>query len=72
MVGFEVSPEAWMYMRGENVQQAELFSYGSLETLVPADHPLRPIRAMVDEALREMSARFDEIYPEEIPSLRNG
>jgi hypothetical protein len=28
-------------------------------------HPLRDIRAMVDEALREMSARFDEIYPEE-------
>ena len=59
-------------MRGENVQQAELFSYGSLEELVPADYPLRPIRAMVDEALREMSARFDDIYPEERVSLRPG
>src|SRR6185312_9194582 len=28
-------------------------------------HPLRPIRTMVDEALKELSARFDEIYNEE-------
>ena len=52
-------------MRGEDTQQTELFSYGSLEERVPADHPLRPIRKMVDEALREMSTRFDEIYPED-------
>src|ERR1700723_191277 len=51
-------------MRGEDIQQSELFSYGSLEDRVPEGHPLRVIRAMVDEALREMSARFDEIYPE--------
>jgi transposase len=57
--------DAWMDMRGEDTQQAELFTYGSLEERVPADHPLRLIRAMVDEALREMSARFDEIYPED-------
>src|ERR1700683_231381 len=52
-------------MRGEDIQQSELFSYGSLEERVPASHPLRPIRAMVDEALKQMSARFDEIYGEE-------
>jgi transposase len=52
-------------MRGEELQQHELFSYGSLEQRVPADHPLRPIRVMVDEALKEMSARFDEIYGDE-------
>jgi transposase len=52
-------------MRGEDIQQSELFSYGSLEERVPADHPLRPIRAMVDEALKDLSARFDEIYNEE-------
>jgi len=50
-----------MYMRGEDRQQDELFSYGCLEERVPEDHPLRPIRTMVDEALKEMSARFDEI-----------
>jgi len=52
-------------MRGDDLQQHELFSYGSLEERVPASHPLRPIRSMVDEALRTMSARFDEIYPED-------
>ena len=49
-------------MRGEDLQQHELFSYGSLEERVPAGHPLRPIRAMVDEALKDMDGRFDEIY----------
>ena len=54
-----------MCMRGEDIQQSELFSYGSLEDRVPANHPLRAIRAMVDEALGEMTARFDEIHPED-------
>src|SRR5215475_10487788 len=52
-------------MRGEDHQQSELFSYGSLEERVPADHPLRPIRAMVDRALQNMSPRFDAIYGED-------
>jgi transposase len=52
-------------MRGEDIQQHELFSYGSLEERVPADHPLRPIRAMVDEALKALDGRFDEIYGED-------
>src|SRR5580698_22324 len=52
-------------MRGEDIQQSELFSYGSLEERVPASHPLRAIRTMVDEALKQMSGRFDEIYGEE-------
>jgi transposase len=52
-------------MRGADEQQHELFSYGSLEERIPADHPLRPIRAMVDEALQQLSERFDEIYGEE-------
>jgi transposase len=52
-------------MRGEDLQQHDLFSYGSLEERIPADHPLRPIRAMVDEALNDLDARFDEIYGED-------
>jgi len=52
-------------MRGEDLQQHELFSYGSLEERVPADHPLRPIRAMVDEALKALDSRFNEIYDED-------
>ena len=49
-------------MRGEDRQQQEMFLYASLEDVVPADHPLRPIRAMVDEALRRLDDTFDEIY----------
>jgi transposase len=52
-------------MRGADIQQNELFSYGSLEERVPETHPLRPIRSMVDEALKQMSSRFDEIYGDE-------
>lgn len=52
-------------MRGEDIQQDELFSYGSLEGRVPQDHPLRAIRKMADEALKGLSGRFDEIYGEE-------
>ena len=52
-------------MRGEDLQQHELFSYGSLEERVPANHPLRPIRAMVDEALKALDGRFSQIYGED-------
>src|SRR6202789_232474 len=52
-------------MRGEDIQQNELFSYGSLEERVPAEHPLRPIRSMVDEALKRMNARFEALYGNE-------
>ncbi|HTP44180.1 MAG TPA: IS5 family transposase [Candidatus Acidoferrum sp.] len=52
-------------MRGEDLQQPELFSYESLEERVPANHPLRPIRTMVDEALKALDGRFDEIYGED-------
>ncbi len=49
-------------MRGEDAQTASLFSYVSCEARVPADHPLRAIRAIVDEALEVLSARFDALY----------
>jgi transposase len=49
-------------MRGEDRQPPTMFSYVSAEDRVPADHPLRPIRALVDEILREMSREFDGLY----------
>jgi transposase len=52
-------------MRGEDTQQHDLFSYGSLEERVPSEHPLRPIRTMVDEALKALDGRFEEIYGED-------
>lgn len=49
-------------MRGDDRQAAHLFSYVSPEARVPADHPLRAIRARVDALLHEMSSDFDGLY----------
>lgn len=49
-------------MRGDDLQQDAMFSYVSPERRVPADHPLRPIRRMVDEVLKGLSRRFDTLY----------
>ena len=35
-------------MRGDDQQQNHIFSYLSPEERVPADHPLRPVRIIVD------------------------
>jgi transposase len=39
-----------------------MWSYVSQEQRIPADHPLRPIRQMVDEVLDRLSPRFDSLY----------
>ncbi len=49
-------------MRGDDRDQSAMFSYVSPEERVPRDHPLRPIRQMVDEALRELSPHFEGLY----------
>jgi len=49
-------------MRGDDKQPDSMFSYVSPEQRVPSDHPLRAIRQLVDEILREMSREFDKLY----------
>ena len=49
-------------MRGDDQQQNHMFSYLSPEMRVRKDHPLRAIRAMVDEVLHHLSRRFDSMY----------
>lgn len=49
-------------MRGDDDQPGALFSYVSCEARVPSDHPLRLIRAVVDEALDVLSGEFDSLY----------
>lgn len=50
-------------MRGSDRAGADgLFSYVSAEARVPATHPLRLIRAVVDEALEALSAEFEALY----------
>ena len=49
-------------MRGTDQQQNHMFSYLSPETRVRKDHPLRAIRAMVNQVLAQLSRRFDRMY----------
>ena len=49
-------------MRGEDRRSGGLFSYVDLEARVPRDHPLRPIRAIVDDALSALSGEFEALY----------
>jgi transposase len=49
-------------MRGDDRQQAKMFSYLSPEERVSPDHPLRAIREMVDQALARLSPRFEGLY----------
>jgi transposase len=49
-------------MRGDDRQPDAMFSYVSAEQRVPPEHPLRAIRALVDDVLREMSREFDGLY----------
>jgi transposase len=50
-------------MRGDDQHPDAMFSYVAPEQRVPADHPLRAIRGMVDTALRELSPEFARLYP---------
>jgi transposase len=50
------------YMRGNDEQQGNVFSYINPEDRIPQDHPLRRIRQMTDTALRQMSAYFEALY----------
>jgi len=49
-------------MRGTDQRSGELFSYVGLEQRVRADHPLRAIRSIVNEALETLSGEFAALY----------
>jgi transposase len=49
-------------MRGDDTQQAAMFSYLMPEQRVPADHPLRPILAMVNAALERIDPALEKMY----------
>jgi transposase len=58
-------------MRGSDQRSGSLFSYVDLEARVRADHPLRPIRMIVNEALASLHADFEAIYADGVgrPSI---
>ena len=65
MLGYNVpalSKEA--RMRGKHEPQSMMLAFVDLEERVPASHPLRTIRKLVDQALAELSPVFDQMYAE--------
>ena len=49
-------------MRGSDGIQEGLFTLAKLDDFVPADHPLRAIRVLVNEALGRLNELFNSIY----------
>ena len=49
-------------MRGDDNRTGELFSYVDLEARVRRDHPLRAVRAIVNEALGALKGEFAALY----------
>ena len=49
-------------MRGSDQQNGSLFSYVNLEERIPARHPLRKIKAVVDPSLASLDADFNRLY----------
>ena len=58
-------------MRGCQEPQVPMLTFVDMDGRVPPDHPLRTIKALADEALRELSSEFDRMYAEVgRPSIR--
>jgi transposase len=49
-------------MRGVDDRQDGMFSYISLDAGVPEEHPLRPMRVLVHEALGALTKEFEAMY----------
>jgi transposase len=49
-------------MRGSDSKQEGMFSYVSAESRIPTNHPLRPIRAMIAEALVHLDRKLERLY----------
>ena len=52
-------------MRGTDEAAGSLFSHVNLEGRIPARHPLRKIRQVVNDALARLDADFDRLYSAE-------
>jgi transposase len=49
-------------MRGSDERTGALFSFVDLEERVPAKHPLRKIRQIVNDALATLDGEFSKLY----------
>ena len=57
-------------MRGADTFTESLFTMRHLDDFVPADHPLRVIRVMVNKALANMDGLFAQMYAADIKGGR--
>ena len=57
-------------MRGADSYSESLFTTMKLEDFVPANHPLRPIRTWVNDALAKMDAKFSAMYEADVKGGR--
>ena len=49
-------------MRGSTDRQVQMLPGVTTDQLVPADHPIRRVRRLVDQALTELSPTFLQMY----------
>lgn len=57
-------------MRGSDTYTEGLFTMRRLDDFVPANHPLRRIRVMVNEALAKMDEVFSRMYEADVKGGR--
>ena len=53
-------------MRGADSYSESLFTTVKLEDFVPANHPLRPIRSWINDALAKMDGKFSAMYEADV------
>ena len=57
-------------MRGDEANDGMVFSYVSMERRIADDHPLRAVRAVIDEVLKDLSRYLDKLYAKNgLPSI---
>lgn len=57
-----VKPFEVCVVRSKDTKQQVFFSFKSIEDRIPQDHPIRPLKKLVDEALERLSRDFDRLY----------
>lgn len=65
MIRFEEETNRRMGMRGSDQRPGSLFSYVDIEARIAADHPLRQIKTLVNEALVQLDRAFAKLYADE-------